>query len=245
MVAAFPLAKLGFLLIKQVSKPIAKGLAARARNSLFFRTYVCIPVAQLFHWYEIKLKMRMLNIGGKVTKVPKLNEAKAIEQGSEILSEVIIVSIAAAILVYEYNRSKEKEDAKELAKTQEADRIKNKIFEFEFKQDKQTTQIRELSKLVIELKEHEHKRSIKRIFTAHPEVSPEIISSAQEEDKPKDEPPPPPSLIPTGDEENLGADVPPPIQSHLDSETKQPKIPTKMKKTLGKQEQLLIEKKPE
>ena len=43
-------------------------------------------------------------------------------------------------------RSKEKEDAKELAKTQEADRIKNKIFEFEFKQDKQTTQIRELSK---------------------------------------------------------------------------------------------------
>ena len=44
------------------------------------RTYVCIPVAQLFHWYEIKLKMRMLNIGGKVTKVPKLNEAKAIEQ---------------------------------------------------------------------------------------------------------------------------------------------------------------------
>jgi hypothetical protein len=159
----------------------------------------------------------MLNIGGKVTKVPKLNEAKAIEQGSEILSEVIILSIAAAILIYEYNRSKEKEDAKELAKTQEAERIKNKIFEMEFKQDKQTTQIRELSKLVIELKEHEHKRSIKRIFTAHPEVSPEIISSAQEEDKPKDEPQPPPPLTPTGDEENQGEDVPPPIQSHLDS----------------------------
>lgn len=245
MVAAFPVAKLGFLLIKQVSKPIAKVLATRARNSLFFRTYVCIPVAQLFHWYEIKLKMRMLNIGGKVTKVPKLNEAKAIEQGSEILSEVIILSIAAAILIYEYNRSKEKEDAKELAKTQEAERIKNKIFEMEFKQDKQTTQIRELSKLVIELKEHEHKRSIKRIFTAHPEVSPEIISSAQEEDKPKDEPQPPPPLTPTGDEENQGEDVPPPIQSHLDSETKQPNISTRMKKTPGKQGQLLTEKKPE
>ncbi len=46
-------------------------------------------------------------------------------------------------------------------------------------------------------------------------MSPEIISSAQEEDKPKDEPPP--SLIPTGDEENQREDVPPPIQSHLDS----------------------------
>eukprot|EP00088_Acartia_fossae_P021570 TRINITY_DN2297_c0_g1_i10.p1 TRINITY_DN2297_c0_g1~~TRINITY_DN2297_c0_g1_i10.p1 ORF type:complete len:250 (-),score=60.84 TRINITY_DN2297_c0_g1_i10:118-867(-) len=182
MVAAFPVAKLGFLLVKQVSKPIAKSIAARARNSKFFRTYVCIPVAQLFHWYEIRLKMRMLNIGGKVTKVPKLNEAKAIEQGSEILSEFIILSIAATILIYEYNRSKEKEEAKELAKEQETERIKNKIFELEFKQDKQTTQIRELSKLVIELKEHEHKRSLKRIFAAHPEVSPEIISSAQEED---------------------------------------------------------------
>jgi hypothetical protein len=193
MVAAFPVAKLGFLLVKQVSKPIAKVLAARARNSKIFRTYVCIPVAQLFHWYEIKMKMKMLNIGGKVTKVPKLNEAKAIEQGSEVLSEFILLSIAAAILIYEYNRSKEKEDAKELAKTQEAERIKNKIFELEFKQDKQTTQIRELSKLVIELKEHEHKRSLKRIFQAHPEVSAEIISSAQEENEEKPPQPPPPS----------------------------------------------------
>ena len=39
-----------------------------------------MPVAQVFHWYEIKLKMYTMNVGGKVTKVPKLNEAKAIEQ---------------------------------------------------------------------------------------------------------------------------------------------------------------------
>jgi len=181
MVAAFPVAKLGFLLIKQVSKPIAKQIAARSKNSRLFREYVCIPVAQLFHWYEIKMKMRMLNIGGKVTKVPKLNEAKAIEQGAEILSEMIIISIASAILIYEYNRSKEKEDAKESAKAKDMDKIKNKIFELEFKQEKQTTQIRELSKLVIELKEHEHKHSLKRIFKEKPELSTEILDSAQQE----------------------------------------------------------------
>ena len=49
-------------------------------------------------------------------------------------------------LKYSLSRSKEKEEAKELAKEQETERIKNKIFELEFKQDKQTTQIRELSK---------------------------------------------------------------------------------------------------
>jgi len=61
-------------------------------NSVFYcfldfyfvkREYVCIPVAQMFHWYEIKLKMMTMDLGTsgkKITKVPKLNEAKAIEQ---------------------------------------------------------------------------------------------------------------------------------------------------------------------
>ena len=52
------------------------------------REYVCIPVAQMFHWYEIKLKMMTMDLGvggKKITKVPKLNEAKAIEQVKHIL----------------------------------------------------------------------------------------------------------------------------------------------------------------
>jgi len=109
MVAAFPVAKLGFLFVKQISKPVAKQIAARAKSSRLFRDYVCIPVAQLFHWYEVKLKVQMMNVGGKVTKVPKLNEAKAIEQGSEILSEFILLSIASTILIYEYNRWRNKQ----------------------------------------------------------------------------------------------------------------------------------------
>jgi len=236
MVAAFPVAKLGFLVVKQVSKPIAKAIAARSRNSKFFREYVCIPVAQLFHWYEIRMKMKMLNLGtGKVTKVPKLNEKKAIEQGSEILSEFILLSIASVILIYEYNRSKEKEDAKELAKGQEAERIKNKIFELEFKQDKQTTQIRELSKLVIELKEHEHKRSLKRIFAAHPEVNEEIVKSANDEVEEipapppsEDTPPPPP----------LSEDIPPPPADNPEpvSGSQETSVPAKNVKKAGKQD---------
>ena len=82
-IGAFPLAKLGFVLVKQISKPIANGIANRARKSKLFRNYICIPVAQLFHWYDVKVRMRVLNLG-KVSNVPKLDEKKAIETGSQV-----------------------------------------------------------------------------------------------------------------------------------------------------------------
>ena len=49
-VGAFPAAKLGLVLIKQISKPIANGIASRAQKSKVFREFFCIPIAQLFHW---------------------------------------------------------------------------------------------------------------------------------------------------------------------------------------------------
>ena len=72
-VAAFPLAKLGFILVRQISRPIANGIANKARKNKIFRDYICLPVAQFFHWCDVKIRMRVLNLG-KVTQVPKLNE---------------------------------------------------------------------------------------------------------------------------------------------------------------------------
>ena len=51
---------------------------------------------------------------GKVTKVPKLNEDKAIEEGAQLLSEIVILSIAAGLVTFEYRRSSEKEEAKQV-----------------------------------------------------------------------------------------------------------------------------------
>ena len=179
--AAFPVAKLGFLLIRQVSKPLAKTVAARAKKSPLFKNWVCIPVAQLFHFYEVKMKMRALNLGtGKVTKVPKLTETKAVEQGAEILSEAIIISIASGILIYEYNRSKEKDDAKEEKLKGDRESIKNKIFELELKVEKQSTQIRSLAKTAIHLEEEIQKKSLKRLFGKPVEVPPELIKTVEE-----------------------------------------------------------------
>ena len=68
---AFPLAKLGFLAIKQISKPLANVVANRGRKSKIFRNFVVLPVAQFFHFLDVKVRMRILNLG-KVTKVPKV-----------------------------------------------------------------------------------------------------------------------------------------------------------------------------
>ena len=83
MVAAFPLAKLGVLVIKQISKPLANSIARRARTNDFFRNWILLPTSQLFHWADVKVRMRILNLG-KVTKVPKLDEKKAIDTGAQV-----------------------------------------------------------------------------------------------------------------------------------------------------------------
>lgn len=44
--AAFPVAKLGAIVVKQLSKPIANYTKTKAKESLFFRTYICMPPAQ-------------------------------------------------------------------------------------------------------------------------------------------------------------------------------------------------------
>jgi len=127
------------------------------------------------------MKMRALNLGqGKVTKVPKLTETKAVEQGAEILSEFIIISIASGILIYEYNRSKEKDDAKEEKLKADREMIKSKIFELELKVEKQSTQIRSLAKTAIHLEEEIQKKSIRRLLGKPVDVPQELIKTIEE-----------------------------------------------------------------
>jgi len=162
--APLPLLKLGFLLVKQASKPLSKRIAAGARQSSLFKNYVCMPIAQIYHFYEVRLKMSALKLGGgKVTKVPKLSETKAVEQGSEMLAEVIILGIASSLLIYEYNRSSEKDQAKEAKLKADREMIKTKIFELENKMEQQSMQIRSLAKTAIHLEEEVQKRGLRGV----------------------------------------------------------------------------------
>ncbi|XP_065080881.1 putative OPA3-like protein CG13603 isoform X1 [Ochlerotatus camptorhynchus] len=150
VVGAFPAAKLGVLAMKQISKPIASLLKARAKNSPFFRKYVCMPPAQFYNWMEVKTKMWAMNLG-KPTNVPVLNEAMAIELGANLLGEIVIFTIGAGLLLLEYQRQVRKEDMKEDMVMQEKLELQATINELIFQVQRQDTQIREMARVVADL----------------------------------------------------------------------------------------------
>jgi len=147
---AFPLIKLGALAFRQIAKPIANSLKNRAKNSPFFRTYICMPPAQIYHWMEVNVKMKMLGLG-KPTQVQKLNEAMAIELGAELLGETIIFLSAAITIAAEYIRQTRKSAAEALAIEEKWTKVDNRIEELEFLVDKQSAEIRELLRLTYAL----------------------------------------------------------------------------------------------
>ncbi|XP_077300249.1 optic atrophy 3 protein homolog [Arctopsyche grandis] len=150
VVGAFPAAKLGILLFKQISKPIANFAKERAKNNRFFRTYVCMPPAHFYNWCEVQSKMWIMNLG-KPVNIPQLNEQMAIELGANLLGEGIIFVLGAALLIFEYNRSSKKEAAKEEQFAQEREHLNNVINELYFSVQKQDTQINEMQRNIYDL----------------------------------------------------------------------------------------------
>ncbi|XP_037227829.1 optic atrophy 3 protein [Falco rusticolus] len=99
---AFPLAKLLTLGARQLSRPLAARIKAGARASPFFRTYICLPPAQLYHWVEMRAKMRLMGFRGAAVK--PLNEEAAAELGAELLGEAIVFGVGGLCLYLEYAR---------------------------------------------------------------------------------------------------------------------------------------------
>lgn len=106
-IGAFPLVKLGALALRQISKPLANHLKQKAKTSDFIRRRICMPPAQFYHYLEVNVKARLLNLG-KPKEVVKLNEQAAIELGSDIIGEMVMFVIAAATVVFEYSRQTRK-----------------------------------------------------------------------------------------------------------------------------------------
>lgn len=64
--------------------------------------------------------MTIWSAGYKVRSIPELPEEKAVQIGSEFVGESFILVVSAATVLYEYNRSKEKEDRKAEQKLRDA-----------------------------------------------------------------------------------------------------------------------------
>lgn len=111
VVGAFPMAKLLYLGIRQISKPLANRIKEAARRSEFFKTYICLPPAQLYHWVEMRTKMRIMGFRGTVIK--PLNEAAAADLGAELLGEATIFIVGGGCMVLEYWRHQTNQRHKE------------------------------------------------------------------------------------------------------------------------------------
>ncbi|XP_014252641.1 putative OPA3-like protein CG13603 isoform X2 [Cimex lectularius] len=148
--AAFPVAKLAALLLKQLSKPIANYAKERAKTHPFFRRHVCMPPAQFYNWCEVKMKMWVMNMG-KPVDIPQLNEAMAIELGANLLGETIIFSIAAVVLFLEYARQVRKETKKEEGRQREITELSEALQNVTFTVEKQGVELKELRRKMVDL----------------------------------------------------------------------------------------------
>ncbi|GLV40622.1 uncharacterized protein CBL_04425 [Carabus blaptoides fortunei] len=179
------------ILVKQISKPIANFAKERAKALPWFRTYVCMPPAQLYNWCEIKLKMWVLNLG-KPVNIPVLSEAMAIELGANLLGEGIVFTIAAGALVAEYNRSAKKDAAKELARKDEMSNLIYQVQELCLRVEQQDAQIRELNRTVADFDAKKSKFGVLN------------FGSKSGSDKPPPPPPAPPIIVPVANNTNGG-----------------------------------------
>ncbi|CAF2702648.1 unnamed protein product [Rotaria sp. Silwood2] len=144
--APFPLIKLAIVFFKQVSKPLANQIKARAKNSEFFKKYVCMPPAQLYHWYDVNLRMRMLGIETK--KVAKMNEEAAVILGADILGEGVILCVAIAGLALEYARRSKNDTEKEARHQERLAKMERQLSELEITLTNQSAHLLELERLI-------------------------------------------------------------------------------------------------
>eukprot|EP00058_Branchiostoma_floridae_P011658 XP_002597146.1 hypothetical protein BRAFLDRAFT_279274 [Branchiostoma floridae] len=145
----FPIAKLASLAIKQLSKPVARYAKEGAKRSEFFKRYVCMPPAQLYHWMEVKLKMRILGLGKtKPGSVAPLNEQMATELGAEMLGESIVFMVGVLTLYAEYWRQSRNTQIKEDSQNERLKELEEKLLDLQVVTEKQDMQIRHLSRLL-------------------------------------------------------------------------------------------------
>lgn len=122
-----PLVKLGYLLIRTIAKPVSGGIKSYAQNHLKFRAW-CINVAQRYHRSEVRLRRGLQtrrirpqidDLGGNPEmlvhsepEIRPLDPQKAVETGANFLGEVIVFSVASALLVADQLSSRQKEAAR-------------------------------------------------------------------------------------------------------------------------------------
>lgn len=102
MAQALPFLKLGVLLVKQASKPLARFVKTKAgTNEYVGRT--CHFVGQT--WHSSTTRLHYMVQGHRVKTVKPLNEQEAVASGSELLCDGFVLGVGVGALILEAKRS--------------------------------------------------------------------------------------------------------------------------------------------
>eukprot|EP00565_Helicotheca_tamesis_P005755 CAMPEP_0185728434 /NCGR_PEP_ID=MMETSP1171-20130828/3777_1 /TAXON_ID=374046 /ORGANISM="Helicotheca tamensis, Strain CCMP826" /LENGTH=233 /DNA_ID=CAMNT_0028397147 /DNA_START=51 /DNA_END=749 /DNA_ORIENTATION=+ len=128
MASALPISKLAGLLVKTLSKPLAKRIKHEFSRYPFTQN-ILVGIGQATH--QLTSRMTIYSAGYKVRSINPLETEKAMAKGADFLGESIVFLVSGSTVVFEYNRSKEKERIKEEKKhkvmQEESDRLQAKL----------------------------------------------------------------------------------------------------------------------
>lgn len=116
--------KLATLAIRTIAKPISEQLRTYARSNQRFRTF-CISLAQTLWKAEIRLRETIL--GEVHGAVKPLNDAKAIQNGSNFLAEGFLFSVAAALIIAETWRSSRSQNKRKEGVDDRIDELETRV----------------------------------------------------------------------------------------------------------------------
>ncbi|KAH9257671.1 hypothetical protein BASA81_004128 [Batrachochytrium salamandrivorans] len=102
MAQALPFLKLGVLLVKQASKPLARFVKTKAGTNEYVGR-VCHFVGQT--WHSSTTRLHYMVQGHRVKTVKPLNEQEAVASGSELLCDGFVLGVGVGALILEAKRS--------------------------------------------------------------------------------------------------------------------------------------------
>jgi ribosomal protein S2 len=110
MVVALPIAKLSSLLIKTLAKPMAKRVKTTFKQYEFLKA-VLVSTGQFTN--RVTTRMTIWSEGYKVRSIQPLEKEAALSAGADFIGEAFIFSVGGSLVVWEYNKSKEKDRVKD------------------------------------------------------------------------------------------------------------------------------------
>eukprot|EP00658_Telonema_sp_P-2_P064692 TRINITY_DN5387_c0_g1_i2.p1 TRINITY_DN5387_c0_g1~~TRINITY_DN5387_c0_g1_i2.p1 ORF type:complete len:284 (-),score=102.51 TRINITY_DN5387_c0_g1_i2:237-1088(-) len=105
--------KIGALLLKQLTKPFAQRIKKSAADHPWFKER-CIAFAQVSNRLQVNISRNLMGHADKDAKIVPLTESRAIENGANLLSELVVFSVAGGLIVYEYGRKARSDGMKAL-----------------------------------------------------------------------------------------------------------------------------------